>query len=143
MRTLVIGAAAILVLGCASQPPQKPANIDPSNPAAAEAPAPVLTSLVATAETPTPKTTSPAPVGADEHEHGASPAADKPTESAAPSKESEAHAHKSASKHKAKEPVMYTCPMDPEVVSPKPGKCPKCGMKLVPKKADAPPSETQ
>jgi hypothetical protein len=38
---------------------------------------------------------------------------------------------------------MYTCPMHPEVVSPKPGKCPKCGMKLVPKKADAPPSEAQ
>lgn len=28
---------------------------------------------------------------------------------------------------------LYTCPMHPEVVSPKPGKCPKCGMTLVPK----------
>jgi membrane fusion protein, copper/silver efflux system len=27
--------------------------------------------------------------------------------------------------------VMYTCPMDPEVVSDKPGSCPKCGMDLV------------
>lgn len=26
----------------------------------------------------------------------------------------------------------YTCPMHPEVVSDKPGKCPKCGMDLVP-----------
>lgn len=25
----------------------------------------------------------------------------------------------------------YTCPMHPEVVKSKPGKCPKCGMKLV------------
>ena len=28
----------------------------------------------------------------------------------------------------------YTCPMDPEVVTSTPGKCPKCGMDLVEKK---------
>ena len=26
----------------------------------------------------------------------------------------------------------YTCPMHPEVIKPQPGKCPKCGMDLVP-----------
>jgi hypothetical protein len=31
--------------------------------------------------------------------------------------------------------VSYTCPMHPEIVRPGPGRCPKCGMKLVPKKA--------
>ena len=30
--------------------------------------------------------------------------------------------------------MKYTCTMHPEVVSDKPGKCPKCGMDLVPKK---------
>jgi hypothetical protein len=30
--------------------------------------------------------------------------------------------------------VQYTCPMHTEVVQDKPDKCPKCGMKLVPKK---------
>jgi len=29
-------------------------------------------------------------------------------------------------------PKVYTCPMHPEVISDKPGKCPKCGMDLVP-----------
>ncbi|HXI00030.1 MAG TPA: vitamin K epoxide reductase family protein [Sphingobacteriaceae bacterium] len=32
------------------------------------------------------------------------------------------------------DPGMYTCPMHPEVVSSKPGHCPKCGMTLVPQK---------
>jgi ribosomal protein S27AE len=29
--------------------------------------------------------------------------------------------------------AQYTCPMHPEVVRDKPGKCPKCGMALVAK----------
>ncbi len=28
--------------------------------------------------------------------------------------------------------VLYTCPMDPDVIRDKPGKCPKCGMDLMP-----------
>jgi len=31
-------------------------------------------------------------------------------------------------------PVRYTCVMHPEIVRPAPGKCPKCGMDLVPQK---------
>jgi membrane fusion protein, copper/silver efflux system len=33
----------------------------------------------------------------------------------------------------AQEKASYTCPMHPDVVADKPGKCPKCGMDLVAK----------
>lgn len=35
----------------------------------------------------------------------------------------------------------YTCPMHPEVISDKPGKCPKCGMNLVPVQAQPTPQK--
>jgi len=31
---------------------------------------------------------------------------------------------------------IYTCPMHPEIIAKKPGKCPKCGMTLVEKKVE-------
>lgn len=39
-------------------------------------------------------------------------------------------------------PTQYTCPMHPEVISDKPGRCPKCGMDLVPTKRYSPTSES-
>jgi len=35
--------------------------------------------------------------------------------------------------------TFYTCPMHPEVISEKPGNCPKCGMTLVPKPPETKP----
>ena len=43
---------------------------------------------------------------------------------------------KSAGAKPATTAKMYTCEMDPEVRSDKPGVCPKCGMELVPMKGD-------
>jgi FtsP/CotA-like multicopper oxidase with cupredoxin domain len=37
---------------------------------------------------------------------------------------------------------LYACPMHPEVIASEPGTCPKCGMKLLPLPADAPPVAT-
>lgn len=37
----------------------------------------------------------------------------------------------------------YTCPMHPEVISDKPGKCPKCGMELVEKEDDTKPLQLE
>jgi rRNA maturation endonuclease Nob1 len=40
------------------------------------------------------------------------------------------------------EKVQYTCGMHPEVLSDKPGKCPKCGMELVKKEPAKKKAET-
>ncbi len=37
-------------------------------------------------------------------------------------------------KESKQQPVIYTCPMHPEIHSTKPGNCPKCGMKLITEK---------
>lgn len=42
---------------------------------------------------------------------------------------------KSAPVKQAEQTQKYVCPMHPEVTYDKPGKCPKCGMALVPVKA--------
>ncbi len=46
-------------------------------------------------------------------------------------KQGTAHKHQ----HKSIMAKRYTCTMHPEVVKSKPGKCPKCGMKLIAMKA--------
>ena len=43
-----------------------------------------------------------------------------------------AHTTHAAHGTDAAEPTQFTCPMHPEVISDKPGSCPKCGMHLVP-----------
>ena len=42
------------------------------------------------------------------------------------------HEHHHSSSHNHPSGQNFTCPMHPEVIKPGPGKCPKCGMDLVP-----------
>lgn len=129
--TLFAAFLAVPAVGCASEPKPRPTTLDPSNPAAPEAAPLAVVALAQTGNLPPPAAQSacdrdkaPAPPGSGaehDHHHGGSAApADK---------------DKSAEGEKAGKPpaTVYTCPMHPEVVSDKPGRCPKCGMKLVPK----------
>ena len=52
------------------------------------------------------------------------------------------HEHHHGAANPSAEPVSYTCPHHPDVVSATPGKCPKCGMDLVPRKPEPPPTES-
>jgi hypothetical protein len=102
----LLPAVVALATACATEPPPRPVQLDPSNPAAAESPPLTAGALAQPSQPPTPG--SPAPAGRTEAAPDAGGAGDQ-------------------------RPTLYTCPMHPEVISDKPGKCPKCGMTLVPR----------
>lgn len=64
---------------------------------------------------------------------GASPPAATAATSATPPDAASAAAGNGQSPPAPATATVYTCPMDPDVVSPVPGNCPKCGMKLRPR----------
>ena len=90
---------------------------DPSNPAAPEGMVPPISS--GTSSSHAPSESSPADGHAHHHhdQSGSAPAT-QPTGAGDAGTSS----------------VVYTCPMHPEVTSTEPGRCPKCGMNLVPRK---------
>ena len=78
------------------------------------------------------------------HDHGtsattpdskpAAPAPDTNSVNTSQSAPDTANTNQAAVETKPAPAKQYTCPMHPEVVQDAPGKCPKCGMKLVEKK---------
>jgi hypothetical protein len=118
---LPIGAL-LLALGCGTRevPASFPAD-SPASPSAAVGPhVEVAQALREDPPLPGAPTTGWAGLTADAppaaaHDHGASGAHDHEARPAQPV-------------------AAYSCPMHPEVTSDKPGTCPKCGMKLEPKK---------
>jgi hypothetical protein len=118
--------------GCASEPKPRPTVLDPSNPAAPESQPLAVSALGPSAGLPTavapttadpPKQTPGAPTS--EGDHGSNQGGSAPPQAKAISGEGGRAGEQPA--------IIYTCPMHPEVTSDKPGHCPKCGMKLVPK----------
>jgi hypothetical protein len=120
-------ATALMTAACASAPPPRSQAFDPASPMAPEAPRLALSSLEA--EPPVAERVS-----------EPAPPTPPPTAPAAPTVNPAAHDHGSHARGKDAA-VVYTCPMHPEVVSNRPGRCPKCGMKLEPRPAPAPKDE--
>ncbi|MBX3199075.1 MAG: hypothetical protein KF894_13160 [Labilithrix sp.] len=123
-RLLALAAAGGLALACSPSP--QPASLspsDPSSPLASEGESPLALSRPASAPTghdgPHAHGAAHAHHAHGHHAHGAAPAG----EDASP-----------ATADGGAQGVVYVCPMDPEITSSTPGVCPKCNMKLVPKK---------
>jgi len=107
--TYLILISILAIVSCGSDQKQQPAAIDPSNPNAPESTPPA-----------TPQALNP------ETEGGS------PESSPTAGEHSKGHASPTQPQEGTKPAVIYTCPMHPEVKQSKPGRCPKCGMDLVP-----------
>jgi hypothetical protein len=105
--------------GCGAQGPEAPDRASPLSTAAEEAPLPeIAQALVAdplsAGMTPSPAGDEPSP-HVHKHPPQTSPAANLPEET-----------------KQTEHPATFVCPMHADVVTMAPGKCPRCGMALIP-----------
>jgi len=143
-RTLLVMACTVLLVGCAAVPAQPELSAaSPANPAAAEAPVTPRSQTLALNESPlpragpNPKELRPEKAGHDMEDMRHLPPATKPGENAAISAPRWTPTTVPTT-GPATGPAVYTCKMHPDVISARPGQCPKCGMILVQKQAGAP-----
>lgn len=122
-----IVASLAFVVGCGAVEEKPLAKEHPANPAAPEAPLPARSRTLDLAAADSPSTTP-----AREADHAAH--GDRGVHGPTPPARFEPTPATSSARPESK--ALYTCPMDPEVVSDKPGRCPKCGMKLEPMKPE-------
>jgi len=118
---------ALPSVACGGSPPPRSAALDPSNANGPES-APLSVSLLATdAVASSEGESAHRETGGEEHaKHNHAAAHEHATHGSSPAPQEKADGSENV--------AVYTCPMHPEVKSSGPGRCPKCGMKLVPKK---------
>lgn len=117
----VLGGVLPVLVGCSPPPaPVSGSSGDPSNPSAPEGMVPL------------PATSAPAAVpsaASEDHDHmnhGMQPGV--------PMQHGDGMGSMAAGADAGMQAMTYVCPMHPEVTSTSRGNCPKCNMKLVPKK---------
>jgi len=131
IKTLPFAALSLLLVGCAATKPMAVGDDHPASANAAAAPLPEPSRTLATTQ-PADEPPQPEAVHAhdrDQHDMGGMNmpgmgGTHVPAAATGPSA--------GATQPSARQ-AIYTCPMHPEVVSDKPGQCPKCGMTLVKK----------
>jgi hypothetical protein len=127
LRTLLV-TVCLVVVACSSR--DVPASWPDRSPASLESPAAPV-AVVTRALDAHPPLPGEAPGGWAGLDEPGSPA--KP---ASPGQPSNGAAHHGHHDHGADAAATYTCPMHPDVVSDRPGQCPRCGMALI--ERDAP-----
>lgn len=145
IRPAYAAVLALNLLAACSTPDAPPLTSDhPASPEASEAPLPPpSTTLSLTEAAPIEPVATHAPAAATHsgHDsHAMDGAAKRPPKAKEESIAGPTHSHHGAATQASKPPasqpaasVFYTCPMHPEIVSDKPGKCPKCFMRLIKK----------
>lgn len=117
MIRLICGAVAFAaVVGCAPIQPPEPASDHPASPQAAGAEDAQQSDVLTVDEKNLPQMPPEMRRGMMHHGHGQMNGG-----------------MSDSSPSVADEAVRYTCAMHPEVVTERPGKCPQCGMQLIPK----------